>query len=252
MKQVIIKTPGEVAIMTEGGKKLARVKNALASSVKVGGNAQEIESLAEKLIKKESAAPSFKMVSGYSWCTCINVNDGIVHGIPKKDLVFRDGDLVSVDVGIFYKGFHTDTSVTVLLGNDSEKKKFLESGKAALLAAIKEARPGNKIGDISAAMEGKIRESGYSPVEMLVGHGVGRELHEAPAVPCLVSGNPSEKITLVPGMVIAIEAMYAQGKPNLITDKDGWTIRSRDGRITGLFEETVAVTSRGPLVLTKK
>ncbi|MEK7497540.1 MAG: type I methionyl aminopeptidase [Patescibacteria group bacterium] len=252
MKQVVIKTPEEIAIMAEGGKKLARVRNALAGSIKVGGNAQEIELLAEKLIKKEGAAPSFKMVPGYSFCTCVNVNDGIVHGIPKKELVFKDGDLVSVDVGIFFKGFHTDTSVTVLLGSDPEKKKFLECGRAALSAAIKKARVGSKIGDISKAMEEVLRKGGCSPIELLVGHGVGRELHEAPAVPCLVTRNPSEKIVLVLGMVLAIEAMYAQGKPDLVTDKDGWTIRSRDGKITGLFEETVAVTSRGPLVLTKK
>lgn len=251
MKQVVIKTPEEVAIMAEGGKKLARIKNALSEIIKVGGNAQQVELLAEKLIKEEGAAPSFKMVPGYSWCTCVSVNDGIVHGIPKKSLVFKENDLVSVDVGVFYKGFHTDTSVTVLLGSDPERKKFLECGKASLSAAIKKARVGGKIGDISKAMEKTLRDCGYSPIEMLVGHGVGRELHEAPAVPCLVSGNPSEEVKLVPGMVLAIEAMYAQGKPELVTDKDGWTIRSRDGKITGLFEETVAVTSRGPLVLTR-
>jgi len=127
---------------------------------------------------------------------------------------------------------------------------MLDCGRRALKECIKIAKVGKKIGDISATMESTLTSEGYSPVRMLVGHGVGRELHEYPSVPCFVSHAKDEKVDLVPGLVIAIEVMYCAGKPDLITDSDGWTIRTRDGKITALFEETVAITSRGPLVLT--
>lgn len=250
MKKLSLKTPEEIKIMAEGGAKLARVRKSLMAKVGVGVSALEIESLADRLIKEEGAVPSFKMVPGYSWATCVNINDGIVHGIPKKDMIFKDGDVVSVDVGLFYRGFHTDTSDTILVGRDPEKSKFLDCGRRALAEAIKQAKPGKKISDISRAIEETLEAQNYSPIRLLVGHGVGRELHEYPAVPCFVSKKGSDDVELVPGLVIAIEVMYAAARPDLVTDRDGWTIRSRDGKITALFEETVAVTSRGPLVLT--
>lgn len=250
MYKASIKTKEEVQIMAEGGAKLRRVKKALIAAVKVGVSAAEIDDLAEKLIKEEGAAPSFKMVPGYSWTTCVNVNDGIVHGIPKKSLIFKEDDIVSVDVGLFYKGFHTDTSTSVYLGNDPEKIKMLDCGRKALKECIKIAKLGKKIGDISATMESTLKAGGYNPVRMLVGHGVGRELHEYPSVPCFVSHSKDEMVDLVEGLVIAIEVMYVAGKPDLVTDRDGWTIRTKDGKMTALFEETVAITSRGPLVLT--
>ncbi len=236
--------------MAEGGAKLRRVRKALMAKVGAGVSAFEIEELADRLIKAEGAVPSFKMVPGYSWATCVNINDGIVHGIPKKEMVFADGDVVSVDVGLFYKGFHSDTSDTTLIGVDPERAKFLECGRRALKAAIRQAKPGKKVSDISRAIEETIKGGGYSPIRLLVGHGVGRELHEYPAVPCFVAKRGQDDVELVPGLVIAIEVMYAAGSPDLVTDREGWTIRSRDGKITALFEETVAITSRGPLVLT--
>lgn len=250
MNKISLKTPEEIKIMAEGGKKLRSVKKELMKRVAPGVSAAEIDDLAEKLILESGAVPSFKMVPGYRWTTCISVNDGMVHGIPKKDLVFKTGDLVSVDVGLFYKGFHSDTSDSVYLGDDPEVKRFFDSGRRALKAAIAQAKVGKKIKDISRAMETEIRSGGYSPIKVLVGHGVGRELHEAPAVPCLVTGTSSESVDLVPGLVIAIEVMYAMGKPDLITDRDGWTMRTKDGKMTALFEETVAIESRGSLVLT--
>ena len=250
MKKVNLKTPEEIKIMAEGGAKLRRVRKALMAKVKAGVSAMEIEVLADKLIKEEGAVPSFKMVPGYSWATCVNINDGIVHGIPKKEMIFKDGDVVSVDVGLFYRGFHTDTSDTVLIGHDLEKSRFLECGRKALKEAIDQAKPGKRISDISRAIESTIAGGGYSAIRMLVGHGVGRELHEAPAVPCFVSKKNSDDALLETGLVIAIEVMYATGNPDLVTDRDGWTIRSRDGKITALFEETVSLASRGSLILT--
>src|SRR5581483_1835164 len=153
MKKLTLKTEEELKIMQEGGKKLSRVKKALAKAVKPGVNALEIEDLANKLISEENAYPSFKKVPNYKWATCVNVNDGVVHGIPKKETIFKVGDVISVDVGIYYKGFHTDTALTVYLGKNKEKKDFLEAGRKSMLAGVKEVKKGKTIGDISRAIE---------------------------------------------------------------------------------------------------
>lgn len=237
--------------MAEGGKKLGRINKALMDAVKIGGNAYEVEELANKLIAREGAEASFKMVPGYKWATCVNINDGLVHGIPSKDVVFHKGDVVSIDVGIYYKGFHTDTSDTKGLEVDKQTRMFLEAGQKAQKKAISVAKPGGRIYDISKAMEDVIRGEGYTPIEALVGHGVGRELHEGPPIPCLVRASSEATPQITPGMVLAIEVMYAQGEPDVEITKDGWTIRMRDGKISALYEETVAVTPNGPLVLTE-
>lgn len=249
--EIVIKSPEEIEVMREGGKKLAKIKNALKKAVKIGANAAEIEELAVSLIEKEGAKPSFAMVPGYSWATCINVNDGLVHGIPKKEAVFRKGDLVSVDVGIYYKGFHTDTSFSLGLDADGETSRFLNIGEEALDNAIKAAVPGNYIFDISKAMEETLAKAGYSPIRALVGHGVGRELHEEPQIPCFVPGKVEDSPEIREGMVFAIEAMFALGAPDVYQDNDGWTIRTRDGKISALFEDTVAVGKDKAEVLTR-
>ena len=237
-------------IMAEGGARLRRVKNALASAVKIGVSALDIENLAMKLINEEGALPSFTKVENYRWATCISVNEGIVHGIPKKETIFKKGDLVSVDVGIFYKGFHTDTSISVGLDLTPENARFFETGRTALKKAIREAKPGKYIFDISKAIEDTITGAGYTPLRALVGHGVGRELHEEPQIPCFVPDGTSRGPKIVPGMVLAIEVMYTQGKSDIGVTEDGWTIVMRDGKISALFEETVCVTTKGPQVIT--
>lgn len=246
-----LKTPTEIEIMAEGGKKLARVKNILKEGVQIGVKASDIENLAVSLIKEERAGESFKMVPGYSWATCVNVNDGLVHGIPKEEIVFKKGDVVSVDVGLFYKGFHTDTSITVGLEVDGETKRFLEVGQEALKKAIDQVKVGRHIWHISKTIEQIIKEGGYSPIKALVGHGVGKELHEEPQIPCFVPGRVEDSPRIEPGMVLAIEVMYTQGSPNVIQLPDGWTIAMADGKISGLFEETVAVSLTGSRVLTQ-
>lgn len=246
----LIKTPDEIKIMTEGGKKLKFVKESLRNTLAEGVSAKEIDDLAYDLILKEKAKPSFKMVPGYYWTTCINTNDGIVHGIPKKEIVFKKNDVVSVDVGLFYKGFHTDTSFSVGLSTDRETDLFLETGRIALKKAINEARAGNRIYDISTQIERAIKTAGYSPVKALVGHGVGRDLHEGPQIPCFTDGSYEVSPKIPEGAVLAIEVMYIMGLPDLKLDQDGWTIKAADGTISALFEETVAVTEVGPKVLT--
>ena len=251
MGKVRIKTEEEIEMMHEGGKKLARIRNKLENKIKEGVTAAEIDSLAESLMRSMGVKPSFKMVPGYYWATCVNINEGVVHGIPKKELVFKNGDVVSIDLGIFMEGFHTDTSTSVLVGNgDRNKNNFLRVGKNALKSAIRQARIGKRIGDITSAIEDTIVKAGLSPIRSLVGHGIGRDLHESPFIPCFVSGTADESVVIEKGFVLAIEVMYVMGKPDLVIEKDGWTIRTKDGKIAGLFEETVAITNRGSLILT--
>ncbi len=251
LNKISVKTENEVEIMAEGGKKLGRIKKALMASIKVGTSAAEVEELANKLISKEGAKPSFKMVPGYKWATCINVNEGLVHGIPTKDVVFSRGDVVSLDVGLFYKGFHSDTSDTKGLEVDKDTARFLQTGREALKKAISKVRVDKRVYDISEAIEETVRDAGFSPIEALVGHGIGRELHEGPPIPCFVRFKRESTPKLKPRMVLAIEVMYARGKPDAEIAEDGWTIRMRDGKIAALYEETVAVTPSGPLVLTE-
>jgi len=245
-----LKTPEEIEIMAEGGKKLARVKKSLGEAVKVGVSASEIEELAMKLIKEEGAEASFDKVPGYSWATCISVNEGLVHGIPKAETVFKNGDVVSVDVGLYFKGFHTDTSITVGIDLTPENKRFLNVGRNALEKAISKARAGNHIYSISKAIEDTIEGAGYTTIKALVGHGVGRDLHEDPQIPCFVPGRIEDSPVIAPGMVLAVEVMYAMGSDKVEVLEDGWTIGMRDGKISALFEDTVAVTKEGSRILT--
>src|SRR3989344_3100195 len=242
---IIIKTQNEIEHIIEGGKKLSGVKNELKNSVKEGVNAKEIDDLASELIEKEGAKASFKMVPGYSWATCVNINDGVVHGIPKPSVVFRKGDVVSVDVGMFYKGFHTDTSFTLVVGSNPTFEKFLATGRKALEKAISQVRVENRIYDISEAIESVVKGGGYSPIRALVGHGVGRDLHEEPQIPCFTNGNREKSPTIALGNVFAIEVMYAMGNPDIKIAPDGWTISTSDGTISGLFEDTVVVSKEG-------
>jgi methionyl aminopeptidase len=246
-----IKTEAEMTIMVEGGAILGRVKNACAAAVKEGVRASDIEDLAQKLIKEEGAEVSFDKEPDYYWATCINVNSGIVHGIPTKDVIFRKGDLVSIDVGVLYKGFHTDTSISVGIDLSPENQKFLNIGRETLNKALKQVREGNHIYDISKAIEDGITGAGYSTIKALVGHGVGRSLHEDPQIPCFVPGRIEDSPVIKKGMVLAVEVMYAMGSDKVEILEDGWTIAMRDGKISGLFEDSIAVTEKGPRVITR-
>jgi methionyl aminopeptidase len=241
-----IKSSGEIEIMAEGGAKLGRVKKGLAAAVKAGTRADEIEKLACELIEKEGAEASFKKVPNYFWATCVNVNEGLVHGIPTKDVVFKSGDVVSIDVGVFYKGFHTDTSITVGIDLSPENQKFVNVGAEALAKALKVVKEGNHIFEISEVIEDIVEAAGYS-----AGHGVGRDLHEDPQIPCFVPGRIKDSPVIKKGMVLAVEVMYAMGSDKVEVLEDGWTIAMRDGKISGLFEDSIAVTEKGSQVLTR-
>ncbi len=250
MDDIKIKTPEEIEIMAEGGNKLAKIRDELKESIAVGKNASEIDQLADSLISTSGGKASFKMVPGYHWATCINVNKGVVHGIPRKNLVFEEGDIVSVDVGLYYEGFHTDTSFSILLGENKQYKDFLKNGRSTLDKAIRKAVEGNRIYDISLTIEENLEKHGYEPIRALVGHGIGRDLHEDPQIPCFVDGKYLDWPLIKNGMVFAIEVMYALGDSQVEQEADGWTISLVNGKIAGLFEETVAVTEDGPRILT--
>ena len=249
-KKIKIKKVEEIKKMQEGGKKLADIKDKLSSLIKEGISAWEVEIMASRLIQKKGGEPSFKMVPGYAWTTCVNVNEGVVHGIPKDETIFAKGDIISVDVGMFFKGFHTDTSFSVGVSPSRQNSIFLESGKKALKLAIKQAKVGNRVYDISKTIEMSLETDGLTPIKALVGHGIGRDLHEEPSIPCFTQGSRGTSPLIPEGAVLAIEVMYTKGSSDVVLAEDGWTITTSDGKIAALFEETVAVTGNGPLILT--
>jgi len=241
----------KIAIMTEGGQKLASIRDHLASMVKPGVTPLEIEAEAVNLIKKTGGKASFKTVPNYYHATCINVNSSLVHGIPT-DTPFKDGDLVSIDLGLYYQGYHTDTSVSVIAGKkDIKTQQFINTGYKALKAGINAAQPGNKVSDISRAVQSVIEKAGYTVIRDLTGHGVGKKLHEEPYIPNFVDPHNHDSV-LVEGQTLAIEPMYSQGGHEIKIEADDWTISTADGSLAALVEDTIAITKNGPIVLTKQ
>lgn len=240
----------KITAMTEGGKKLSNIKQMLPDFCQKIRSIKSIDLKVEELIRKSGAKPSFKMVPGYRWSTCINVNDSIVHGIPGNGYL-EDGDLVTVDLGLFWRGFHVDSAISFVIGKGTKTtNEFLSAGKQVLKETIALAVSGKKIEDLSQKMQTGIESRGYNVVRQLTGHGVGKELHEDPPIPCFVSKEPEMKVVLEEGMTIAVEVMYTQGHWLLTTDSDGWTMRTKDGKLSAVVEETVLVTNQNPIALT--
>ncbi len=241
----------KIAAMREGGKKLAQVRDELVQFTQVGMHFDEIEKKAQQLIRVAGCVPNFSLVPGYHWATCIMKNDEMCHGIPSHNKVVADGDLMTIDIGLLNKGYNLDTTVSFLVGSASdEKKQFLDVGKKSLARAIEQAVVGNSVYDISFAMQKVVERKGYGMVYQLTGHGIGKQLHEDPHIPCIAARSDKRKV-LYDGQTIAIEVMYTMGNPYLILDSDGWTYRTEDGSLAGMIEETVLVTPSGPEILTK-
>jgi len=254
-----IKTKNEIEIMVNGGKILADTLFTVLKEIKPGVSELEIDALAEKLIREKGGEPGFKKVPGYHHATCISTNDVVVHGIPTG-YQFNQGDVVGVDCGVYYKGFHTDMAETIRVKIQNSKvksednvDKFLKVGKEALEAGISQATLGNHVGDISKAIQDIVEgQNGYSVVRTLVGHGVGRQLHEDPEVPGFLSDPVVKTPLLKEGMVIAVEAIYNMGKDEVVySGGDDWTIKTKDQSLSGLFERTLVITKSGPRILTK-
>lgn len=246
-----IKTEQELKIMQEGGKRLALAFGMVLKEVRTGIELRDLDSLAEKLVKKQGGFPSFKTVRDYRWTTCINLNQGVVHGIPNESKI-NEGDVLSLDMGMLFEGFHTDMARTVIVGGKADvlKTEFLKAGKVALKKAVKKAQIGNRVGDITYVIEQEITQAGFSPIESLTGHGVGKKLHEEPQILGVLKQKPEQTPLLEEGMALAIEIIYAQGKPDLRIKSDGWTIETADGKLAGLFEDTMVLTTKGPLIIT--
>lgn len=253
----LVKKPEEIDLMQEGGKKLGEILQKLLDKATSGAALTEIELFAQQLIAQSGGTPSFQTVKNYKWATCLCVNDVVVHGIPTSYLL-KDGDILTIDVGLFYKGFHTDTAWTKLIKSktsqkqDESKETFLKVGEEALWKAIAQAKVGNRIGHITKEIQNTLEGAGYGVVRTLVGHGVGRELHEAPQVPGILKEPIEETLPLTEGMTLAIEVIYAMGGGTVVyTNDDGWSIGTKDRSVSAVFEHTVAITDREPLVLTK-
>ena len=242
----------KLSSMREGGAILGQVREALFHFTQVGVTPAQVEAEAQRLIHAAGAEVSFDKVKNYHWATCITINDGVVHGIPTSTKPFADGDMVMVDVGVYYRGYHTDSAFTKIVGQSTPAKdRFLEAGLVAMERAINQVKSGHHIGAISQAMQDTLDEYGYRATRELTGHGVGKQLHEEPMIPNVVVSELTKTPKMYSGQTLAIEIIYVEGKPDLILEADGWTISTKDGKLSAVFEETVEVTGDGFSILTK-
>ena len=241
--------------MHEGGAKLGGILRKLLTLAQPGVRLLDIDKEADALIAASGGTPSFKTVKGYKWATCLCVNEVVVHGVPTE-YVLKEGDVFTIDIGLAYKGFHTDTAWTkIIRGQDSH---FLKIGQEALSRAIDLARVGNYVGDLSASTQTIIEGAGFNVVKSLVGHGVGRELHEDPQVPNYlpakagVRGDSKNTYQFQGGETIAVEPIYVMGEGAVVYENsDGWTVATRDRSMASVFEHSIAITENGPIVLTQ-
>ena len=247
---IALKSAREIEVMAEGGRILGATVSHLRAQARAGMSTLELDEMAETFIRShEGATPAFKGLYGFPGSVCASINQEIVHGIPSKKRVLRDGDLLSLDIGVGYKGFFTDSATTVAIGEvDATSKKLLDVTERALDAGIAAAVVGNHIGDIGAAVQAVAEGAGFSVVRDLVGHGIGTEFHEEPQVPNY--GKPKRLMKLAPGLMIAIEPMVSVGTPKTRTMPDRWTVVTADGSRAAHFEHTIAITDNGPRVLT--
>ncbi len=237
----------ELKLIRESGKISTQALKHVLKNIKVGIRGLELDEIAQKKILDLGGQPSFKTVPGYKWTICVTINEQVVHGIPT-DRKITSGDIVSIDLGAIFKGWHTDCAWTILLGENPEKEKFLQVGEKALWEAVAQAISGNRIGDVSHAIQMRIEGGGYYVVRSLVGHGIGKKLHEEPEVPGF--GRKNTGMVLKEGMTLAIEVIYTKGTSEVILEKDGWTFSSADKSWAAVFEMTVIVGKNKAEVVT--
>jgi methionyl aminopeptidase len=251
---ILLKSPDEIERMRRSSGIVAEILAEVASRVRPGVATGELDALAEELTRKKGAKPAFKgyVVGGRTFpaSICISVNDEVVHGIPSRDRVLRDGDLVGLDFGVCCDGYFGDAARTVAVGRTSpEAQRLMDVTAASLAAGIEAIRPGAHIADISGAIQDVAEGAGFSLVREFVGHGIGRSLHEDPQVPNYRTGTRGVKLS--EGLVLAIEPMVNAGGPEVYVKDDGWTAATRDGRLSAHFEHSVAVTANGPYILSQ-
>lgn len=245
---IYYKSEEEIELIRESGEILSRAHGEIAGEVKPGVKTTQLDKLAEEYILDNGGVPSFKDYNGFPYTLCISLNENVVHGFPSE-VELKEGDIVSIDCGVFYKGFHSDCAYTYPIGEISkEKEELLKVTKESLYKGIEKAVAGNRIGDVGFAVQQYVEEFGYSVVRELVGHGLGKNLHEAPEVPNY--GKRGRGPKLKTGLVIAIEPMVNLGKKNIVQESDGWTIRTADRMPSAHYEHTVAIFQDKTEILT--
>lgn len=248
---ISIKTPEEIQMMKESGAILKEVFAEAAKIIKEGISTKDLDDLTEEIILSHNAIPSFK---GYGeppfpGAACVSVNDEVVHGIPSKNKILKNGDIVSLDIGAILKGWHSDACRTFFVGEpDPETRRLVEVTEKCFWLGLEKAYPGNRLGDISHAVQTYAEENGYGIVKELCGHGIGRELHEDPML--FNFGKPGRGVRLCEGMVLALEPMLTAGSPEIVIEDDEWTISTADGKLSAHYENSFAITADGPLLLT--
>ena len=246
---ITLKTTRELSLMRDAGRIAAQALQRVGELVKPGITTYELDRAAHQLITSCGAQPTFLNYNGFPASACISVNDEVIHGIPSKKRVLRAGDIVSVDLGATYRGYVGDNAYTFSAGEISpEAKTLCDITWQALLAGIAQAVPGNKVGDIGAAVQDICEAAGYSVVREYTGHGVGHKLHEDPSVPNY--GTAGRGVTLRAGMTIAIEPMVNAGRSKINLLPDGWTVKTADGSLSAHMEHSIAITNNGPVILT--
>lgn len=246
---IVLKTKRELDLMREACRISANALKIAGEAVEPGVTTQEIDDIVRKYIQGQGATPSFLGYGGFPASACISVNNVVIHGIPSKKQKLKSGDIVSVDVGAYINGFHGDNAYTYACGDISkEAQALLDATKESLYQGIKQAVAGNRIGDISNAVQRYAEERSYSVVRDFVGHGVGAKLHEDPSVPNY--GTPGRGVRLLPGMTIAIEPMITAGDYKVKVLDDDWTTVTVDGSLSAHFEHTIAITPNGPVIMT--
>ncbi len=247
---IVLKTSRELAKMREAGRISALALQAGGKAVQPGASTWEIDQEIRRFIEKCGAKPNFLGYGGFPGSACISVNHVVIHGIPSKNIILKQGDIVSIDTGAMIDGYNGDNAYTFACGDISkEAQALLDATRESLYEGIAMAKPGNRIGDVGSAVQRYAEARGYSVVRDFVGHGVGTSLHEDPSVPNY--GKPGRGVRLTPGMVIAIEPMINAGTKSVRVMKDGWTTVTADGSLSAHFEHTVAITPDGPVILTR-
>ena len=248
-----LKSGQEIQIMQESGKRLREVMLELVPMVQAGVTTQAIDDEAERLILKNGGTPSFKTVKGYKWSTCVPINEQVVH-TPPSERILKDKDILTIDIGLVYKGYHTDHAITLYVGDietNQAMKRFFEVGKSALKKGIEKAINGNYLGEISQVIQNEVYGSGCFVLKDLTGHGIGKELHEDPYVFNYLERPVKKTYKIQPGLVIAIEVIYSMGTEEIAYEKKGeWSIKTKDDSLSACFEHTVAVTEENTYILT--
>ena len=248
-ERIILKSPQEIERMRSSNRIVAEILQNVVAAVRPGVKTRDLDALAEDLLRKYKARSAFKGYNGYPAVLCTSVNEEVVHGIPS-DRVLKEGDILSLDFGAVWDDYYGDAALTVPVGSISERaRRLLRVTEEALGKAIEQARPGNHLGDISAAIQGHVESRGFSAVRDFVGHGIGRFMHERPQVPNF--GLPGRGVRLKPGMTLAIEPMINAGGYGVEVLEDGWTAVTRDRSLSAHFEHSVAVTENGPYILSQ-